>query len=210
MRDFSKFDDLCTYSIGIIYGFFMSRHHPEQLTYKFMVLANILGIGLMPQALYRSDICHLLQVLPPLLIAGSILVNRVWQRSGFMIEKKWCITLKALIILYLLLLSFITKSVYGIGRDLVNFNNNPMARYSQLIQGVKSSEHPVAGYQLKPGQYNLIVSILRLSIIKADAHNGWKGLIPYIYGVSRLTSVAQLRILQNIFIELPKKTILFW
>ena len=60
----------------------------------------------------------------------------------------------------------------------------------QIFNAAADGMCVIDGYQLKPGQYNLIVSILRLSIIRADAHNGWKGLIPYIYWVSRLTSVA--------------------
>ena len=88
------------------------------------------------------------------------------------------------------------RSLEVIGEAVKNFSTDFKKKYKDIqwkkIAGMRDK---IIGYQLKPGQYNLIVSILRLSIIKADAHNGWKGLIPYIYWVSRLTSVAKLSII---------------
>ncbi len=59
-----------------------------------------------------------------------------------------------------------------------SFLAEKLEKYISYRQGLGYKEKTLRGYQLKPGQYNLIVSILRLSIIKANAHNGWKGLIP--------------------------------
>lgn len=47
--------------------------------YKFMAAVGILGLGILPQAFYRADVLHLLQVIPPVLLAGSLVASEFWK-----------------------------------------------------------------------------------------------------------------------------------
>jgi len=104
---------------------------------KFTLAVCILGLGLMPQALQRPDVHHLLQVLPPALIAGAIVTSNLWgQRkpADQMPLKSWLP--KSLALAYV---AFAALTVWGIrgygGFDLASWHSFPFDRYRGLVEG---------------------------------------------------------------------------
>lgn len=114
--------------------------------YKFMAAVGLFGLGLFPQALYRSDIAHLLQVFPSVLIAGGLLVSELWKGTILPKNNIWGRFLsKSFAGLYLIIASVSGWGIrdYG-GSDLTKFAWNPVPRYQQLSQGIHSSlNHPI-------------------------------------------------------------------
>lgn len=114
---------------------------------RFMIAVSVMGFGILPQALHRSDLGHLLQVLPPSLIAGSIFISEMW--SGFpnaSTKPFMRFSAKALAILCLLL---VIATTWGVRRswcvDLAKWEINPFPRLEKLIQGTSAIEdHPNA------------------------------------------------------------------
>ena len=113
---------------------------------KFMAAVGLMGLGIFPQALHRSDVPHLLQVLPPVLIAGSLLVSELWNGAILSKNNSWGrFFLKLAVGFYLVL---IISSGWGIrhygGVDLVKWERNPIPRYQRLAQGIRSGlDHPI-------------------------------------------------------------------
>lgn len=137
-----------TYVLCILYCFWMWFRHPQQgdSKFKFMNAVSVLGLGIFPQALHRSGVPHLLQVLPPVLIAGSMLVYQLWW--GTVLSKdnhRGRLLLKCLAVLYLAVLGLSGWGIrdYG-GSDLTRFDVNPIPRYQELSRGIHSSlNYPV-------------------------------------------------------------------
>lgn len=137
-----------TYLLSIVYSYWIEWRNSEQsnLKLKFAIAVSIMGLGILPQAFYRADVPHLLQVLPPALIAGTILVSELWQRRAFSQNNQLGrLFFKFIPVLYL---TVVTISVWGIrdggGTDLVKWNFNPIPRYQALSQGINSGiEHPI-------------------------------------------------------------------
>jgi hypothetical protein len=138
-----------TDAVCFLYGLWMEARHPGRfdLRYKVMTAVGLLGLGILPQALFRADVLHLLQVLPPALIAGSLLVSELWQATMLPEgNRRGRLFLRGIGISYLAVVAF---SVWGIrfygGYDLSRWDANPFPRYSQLSQGIHSGiDHPVA------------------------------------------------------------------
>ena len=51
---------------------------PNRQRHLFLLGAVATGVALLPQALHRSDVHHLRQVLPPAIIAGTVLAHTAW------------------------------------------------------------------------------------------------------------------------------------
>lgn len=138
-----------TYIFCLFFGLWRWSHTCESLQPKwaFMIAVGLMGLGIFPQALHRSDVSHLLQVLPPALIAGSLMISELWHvevSSKRPHLKKFSIM--AFVVLYLLLVG---TSAWGIRRyggiNLVKWELNPIPRYQKLKAGnILGSNHPVA------------------------------------------------------------------
>ena len=118
----------------------------SDVKYKFMVAVGILGLGILPQAFYRADVLHLLQVIPPVLIGGSLVVSDFWK--GTVLSNgnfRGRLALKIVAGFYLVTVGLSCWGIrhYG-GSDLAKFAWNPIPRYHQLSQGIHSGvEQPV-------------------------------------------------------------------
>ena len=72
------------YGAATIVGFWRSRQQdgPERSRGQLLIAAGVLGAGIMPQALHRADVSHLLQVITPFLVAAPILIVDLWTAGG--------------------------------------------------------------------------------------------------------------------------------
>jgi len=72
-----------SYAMGIVWGGITMVRSRGQWTAEDSTLfaAGLLGVLVSPQGLYRSDVQHLLQVLPPLLVIDGILLLRLTDRQ---------------------------------------------------------------------------------------------------------------------------------
>ena len=105
---------------------------------KFALGASILGLGIMPQALYRPDAHHLLQVLPPALIVGGISLSSLWQHRIPSHERLLARLLpRTLAITYLMFaaLGVLALRSYG-GVDQASWHSLPFQRYQELAEGL--------------------------------------------------------------------------
>lgn len=107
-----------------------------------MVAGGLLGLGLSPQAFYRADVHHFLQVLPPVLLSAGMLVTELWQRAKSFKQPR---SLQSLLVIYLVILSIAGVGMRtGGGIDLAQGEWNPLPRYQHLSQGVQAKvDHPV-------------------------------------------------------------------
>jgi hypothetical protein len=114
---------------------------------KFMIALSVMGIGVLPQALHRSDFGHLLQVLPPAFVAGSIVISEMWSGPfSRSLKPSMRFSVRALAALLLLLVVITT---WGVRRswcvDLAKWEINPFPRLEKLVRGTDAIEgHPYA------------------------------------------------------------------
>jgi hypothetical protein len=112
---------------------------------RFMIAVSIMGVGILPQALHRSDLGHLVQVLPPSLIAGSLVISEMWSgpfRSSLRPFMQFAV--KALAIVCVLL---VITTTWGLRRswfgDLAGWEINPFPRLERLFLGTNAiGDHP--------------------------------------------------------------------
>jgi hypothetical protein len=113
----------------------------------FLVGTGIMGLGLMPQAFYRPDIHHYLQVIPPSIIAACILMGICWDYLTSTANPLSLRVLTAAVcIAYLGIFCLcITMHRKGLAVDLEKFVSKPWTRFSDLrtisLEGIP---HPVA------------------------------------------------------------------
>ncbi|MDQ7781616.1 MAG: hypothetical protein RDU20_01975 [Desulfomonilaceae bacterium] len=116
----------------------------EQLKKGLFVLATaLIGACTFPQALHRSDIQHLKQVIPPAIISAGILFSILWAdgsiaaRHGF--RRRLAVGLCA---------AFATGLIVAIGErggaDLASWSSSPLQRYRDLSKGpAPNVTHPI-------------------------------------------------------------------
>lgn len=119
----------------------------EESKNLFMTGTGIAALGLMPQALYRPDVHHLLQVIPPTLVAGGILGTTVWHyRSlappGLRLHSLTRGTMVLVLVLCCVCMLTLRK---GFGIDLEGLDARPWVRLSELrAMPLEQSNRPVA------------------------------------------------------------------
>lgn len=152
--------------LGIAVGGWSHWRQPDSTKPKWimMVASGLLGLGLSPQAFYRADIHHFLQVLPPVLLSVGMLVVELWQRATWRKQRR---SLQVFVIAYLVILSIAGLGMRtGGGIDLAQWEWNPLPRYQHLSRGVRSNlNHPVirlmqaVQQQTKPSDRILVVPL---------------------------------------------------
>lgn len=140
------------------------RSEPTHPKWIMMVASGLLGLGLSPQAFYRADVHHLLQVLPPVLLSAGMLVTELRQRAKLLKQQR---SLQGLLVVYLVILTIAGLGMRaGGGIDLAQWEWNPLPRYQHLSQGIKSNiDHPVirlmqaVQHQTQPSDRILVVPL---------------------------------------------------
>jgi hypothetical protein len=103
---------------------------------RLLAALGIMGLGLYPQGCHRADASHVLQVIPPALIAGPLLVRRLWTRVEG--RKHWWTLLRRGLTAGLVawaILGLVGISALG-GRDLAPFHWNPVPDWRALQRGL--------------------------------------------------------------------------
>jgi hypothetical protein len=120
-------------------------HKGSRQKSRFMIAVSIMGVGILPQAMHRSDLGHLLQVLPPSLIAGSLVISEMWSGSFRNSLRPFMqFAVKALAIVCVLL---VITTIWGLRRswfgDLAGWEINPFPRLERLFLGTNAiGDHP--------------------------------------------------------------------
>jgi 4-amino-4-deoxy-L-arabinose transferase-like glycosyltransferase len=142
-----------TYLACIAIGIWQVYREPKQRVhkYQFMTAVGVLGLGVFPQALHRADVQHLLQVLPPFLIAAGLLVCELWMSNLQFSRKSRQGVLRGITVLYLGLLITVGWGIREFGaQDLTEWNWNVISRYQQLYQGIHAkTDYPLAKLMLE-------------------------------------------------------------
>ena len=116
------------------------RHRPPDAIP--LLAAGILGLAISPQALFRPDTQHILQVIPPLLVVAALLLLRLfdgrgWERQAFGIGA----AAVAAALAYLALLTFPFACLRSELRvDLAPLGRNLPQRYRALAAGLDAAD----------------------------------------------------------------------
>lgn len=141
-----------TCALCVLYGLWMRMFRPaeEPGKYTFLAATGVMGLGLYPQSLHRSDAHHLLQVLPPMIIGGCLLLSQLWT-STMRYQKRHLLLGGLALVLLSMYIAALLLSGWGVsyaraGRiDLAPWSSNPIARYQLLARGIHAGiDHPVA------------------------------------------------------------------
>ena len=127
-----------TYALCGILGFRSGYLRPDPMpgSARCMLATAILGLGLLPQARYRADVQHLLQALPPMLLAASFLLRRGWLASRRLGRPGWT-GLRLGIAIYAAILALAAVGLSSrSGMDLARYVSDPRLRWAQLRSGV--------------------------------------------------------------------------
>jgi hypothetical protein len=139
---------------GLALGSWQSRSAPADPRgdARFLAGASLLGIGLLPQALYRADPHHLLQALPPFLVVAPLLARQLsqelearshgWRHLG---------RLAVAAIALATLLSGIGLRSFG-GKDLAPLASNGFERLADLAAGLTA---PKPRYPISAAMWQL-------------------------------------------------------
>jgi len=134
----------CTYIAAIVYGIAHGRKAGtrDAARYRFLVGVGLMGLGGFPQAMHRADLLHLLQVLPPMLVAASFLVWDAIQRSRLPFHGWWhqrVLMTATGAFLVALPVTFLTMLPYG-GFDLESTRQGVVKRYQGLVRGCQEAK----------------------------------------------------------------------
>jgi hypothetical protein len=112
-----------------------SRHARRQ---RLMAATGIMGLGLLPQALHRTDVQHLLQVLPPMLLAVPLLARRVSEGARTAVGS---LAIGCYVGALLVAAVALAPSARA---DLVVLDAHPVARLRELQRGIAAlPSHPL-------------------------------------------------------------------
>jgi hypothetical protein len=156
-----------------------------------LLAAGILGLAISPQALFRPDAQHILQIIPPLLVAAALLLlrlvdDRYWERQAGAVRAARAAVAAA----YLALLVFPFACLHRELRvDLAPLGRNLPQRYRALAAGLDVADpaNPVVqvarAVQLRttPGQPIIVTPLMPQIYFWADRPmsgllNGYAGI----------------------------------
>ena len=156
-----------------------------------LLAAGLLGLALSPQALFRPDAQHILQVLPPALVVAACLVLRLLdgQRSNVSLHGNRALRVTTALA-YLALLVFPVIGIWpDIRTDLAPLGKDLPQRYRALAAGLDAANPANAMAQLahtvqrhsSPGQPILVIPLLPQTYYWADRPmsgllNGYAGI----------------------------------
>ncbi|NIS86617.1 MAG: hypothetical protein GWN10_16510, partial [Nitrospinaceae bacterium] len=131
---------LAYYSFLIIYagclvqGVKMAWAGGEEKRGWFLAAVGLMGAGIFPQALHRSDIAHLLQVLPPFLVGAGLLIPHLWHPVPASPRMQKAARGVAVVFLAGLLTAGWNLKQFG-GSDWASLISDPVHRYPGLARG---------------------------------------------------------------------------
>jgi hypothetical protein len=123
---------------GIVALALICTKRPCGGNHVFLLATVILGIGIFPQALHRSDIHHLRQILPPAIIAGALIVSTAWRMSKA--YWKYGIRTACALAVAVILWTIIAVGETG-GADLSAWTDPVLTRW----RGLAAEFHPKTG-----------------------------------------------------------------
>ena len=117
------------------------QNDTSEWVYPMLAFVALMGIALLPQALHRKSVPHLLQIIPPFLVIVSMLVPLLWKGKMFSrpATKKRLVLSRVLLTCFVLLIAQIG---FGVNRFFAIEYESPglssYSRYVDLAQGASA------------------------------------------------------------------------
>jgi hypothetical protein len=128
-------------ALGAWRGYLRPGNHAGES--RFVAAVGLLGLGIFPPGVYRADLSHLYQVLPPMLLAAAAVLrlgyrslwgeDRIRSRQGRRV-------LGAVLGVYALLLAATLPLVTNPKSDLAPVGSDPIRRYRDLAGELSAAE----------------------------------------------------------------------
>ncbi|MES9903750.1 MAG: hypothetical protein ABW168_13880 [Sedimenticola sp.] len=127
---------ICSMLYGLIYG--VRRNNEDSPRAKIIFLIGMIGIGIYPQSLSRSDVAHLLQVIWPVVIAIPCLGAALFKQISYMQVRAGRSLKFSLSVLILISLSAVIGISRGAPRDLRPIDFRPIDNFKRLHLGMSA------------------------------------------------------------------------
>lgn len=143
---------------------FSKQDDLENNKYIFLIMVSILALLLYPSTAFRSSYPHLLQGLPPVIIAVSIFSSDFFNSLSNSKKSLKKTFLGLLLISFLLIIPLIGLGISQFqplnlgGYDLVKSEFNPIPRLQQLHAGINTGEDSTLNRLIKTVQNNTTIS----------------------------------------------------